>query len=95
MFQETRGIRRAKISVAIQTALLDAGISFFDIQNNLQQNYEGATFNIIIENPEYLKKILRDSYRDKYEQVTESITKYLSEDANHISIEYFLESLNK
>jgi hypothetical protein len=93
MFQEAEGVRKATIKAAIHAALADSKISFFDIHNKLQQNY-GDTVNII-ENPMYLKRVLRDSYNDKYEKVITAIKKNLSEDADHISIECFLEDLSK
>jgi len=92
-FQNARLKRKATISAAIQDAFDELGISFFDRRNKLQHCGLG-TFDIT-ENPEYLKKIIRDSYGDRYEQIIKTIQKNLSEDMNNILIESFVESLNK
>ena len=93
-YRSIRFIRKAAISVAIQTALEEMGISFFDVRNKLQQDYGCSTFEVI-DNPDYLKKVIRDSYGDKYEEIIKAIQKNLSEDSSHTSIECFIESLNK
>ena len=79
--------------MAIHAALKDTGISYFDVDDRLQ-NYGYNTFNIM-ENPEYLKKVIKDAYSEKYEQVINAIKKNLSDDVGNISIECFLESLSK
>ncbi len=93
-FRNTRLIRKATVNMAIQTAFEDIGISFFNVNSKLQRNYGYSTFNII-ENPQHLKKVIRDLHSDKYEQIIDAIKKNLSEDSNNISIECFLESLSK
>ena len=78
------------VRMAIDDALLEFGKSALEkVVNKLHDDYK-CGIQDCYENPEYLKKVLRDLYDNSYSTILDSVKKKLEKHTSTKSIEKFL-----
>ena len=94
MFQETRALRRTMAALAINKSLKDIGWQAYDeVCNKLQQYYQ-CTISDCFDHHEYLRRVLDELYEDASREIIKSIHNNLSDEAENISTECFLDVLS-
>ena len=82
------------VRVAIDDALLEFDKSALEkVVNKLHDDYK-CGIQDCYENPEYLKKVLKDLYDNSYTAILDSIKKKLEKHASIKSVEKFLAAIS-
>lgn len=82
------------VRMAIDDALLEFDKSALEkVVNKLHEGYK-CGIQDCYENPEYLKKVLKDLYDNSYSTILDSIKKKLEKHASTKSIEKFLTAIS-
>ncbi|MDE1828913.1 MAG: hypothetical protein KGI25_01190 [Thaumarchaeota archaeon] len=87
--------KRILVGLAIENSLLNIGHSIFDkVTSKLREEYNANVFDCL-ENPQYLKQIMKANFDKKVQEVMyKSIKTILGEFAYYDSIRQFLDELN-
>lgn len=88
-------VKKALVSLVIETTLLEIGKETYDkVVHDLHKKYN-CYLPDCYEHPEYLSKILKDLYGNAHNTVVEKINKQLEEFSYHKSVSNFVKILNQ
>jgi hypothetical protein len=88
-------IKKALVSLVIETTLLEIGKETYDkVVHDLYKKYY-CYLPDCYDHPEYLNEILKDLYGNAYNIVVEKINKQLEEFSYNKSISYFVKILSQ
>ncbi len=90
-----RTIQKMTVGMAIRSVLLDIGEDTLEqVHKKLAEYYDCDTFDCF-DNPEYLKRVLKELYGSYYKQIVQDIIRNLGNDASGNYVEEFLAVLTK
>lgn len=93
--QEDFGINQAKVSFAIEKALLGiGGPAYESVVQKLYENHRCRLFDCY-EHPEYLHSVLKEIFGDNYKAIAKSIKSHLKDVSEQKPITDFLSVISK
>lgn len=87
-------MKKTMVTLALKNTLLELGLEEYDkVVAMLQKDYS-CTLEDCFENPEYLRRILKDLFGDSYPDILNSLSENMKSITSQKSIKEFLEVLN-
>jgi two-component system chemotaxis response regulator CheY/two-component system response regulator (stage 0 sporulation protein A) len=87
-------MKKTMVTLALKNTLLELGINEYDKIVSLLQKDFSCTLEDCYENPEYLRKILKDLFGDSYPDILNSLSENMKEIRSQQSVKDFFQVLN-
>jgi len=87
-------MRKTMIILALKNTLLELGIEEYDKVIDTLHKEHNCTLEECYENPEYLKRVLKNLYGDSYRDILNTLSENMKSVKSEISIREFLENLS-
>ena len=87
-------MKKTMIMLALKNTLLELGIEEYDKVVDLLQKDHSCTLEDCYQNPEYLKRVLKNLYGDSYRDILNSLSENMKSVLSQESIKEFLEVLS-
>ena len=87
-------MRKTMVILALKNTLLELGIEEYDKVIDMLQKEHNCTLEESYENPEYIKRILKNLYGDSYRDILNSLSENMKSITSEKSVKEFLENLS-
>lgn len=94
-YQNTHTLKRTTVDIAVKNTLRDMGKPVLEEVRQRLYKYYKCNISDCFDNPKYLRKVLKELYGNSYTSIIKSIERNLEKDIHSISIEHFLDVLNR
>jgi two-component system chemotaxis response regulator CheY/two-component system response regulator (stage 0 sporulation protein A) len=87
-------MKKTMVTLALKNTLLELGIDEYDKVIALLQKEHNCTLEDCFENPQYLRKILKDMFGDSYPDILNSLSENMKSIPSQESVKEFLQALS-
>jgi two-component system chemotaxis response regulator CheY/two-component system response regulator (stage 0 sporulation protein A) len=87
-------MKKTMVTLALKNTLLELGIDEYDKVIALLQKEHSCTLEDCFENPQYLRKILKDMFGDSYPDILNSLSENMKSIPSQESVKEFLQALS-